>query len=197
MSLAIRLIIDEVAAETGISTDVILSEMRTTKVSHARALAAYVVREVTLWSWARIGRAFEKDHTTIIAAYRKIQRSLASDGELAEVTDGLIEKLKLAHRQQFRPQARDVVDLAAPIAAGSLRGAIGMSARDVKRLAAGVMDLWDVALAAEVYVQHIEQSRAITGDEDRKFAENLGRAITETVDELRNAPQPEALKETA
>jgi hypothetical protein len=197
VSFAVRLIIDEVARETGIPADVILSEMRTAKVSDARALAAYVTREVTLWSWSRIGRAFEKDHTSIITAYRKIEKSLASDHELAQVAEGLISRLKLAHRQQFRPHVRDVVELAGPIAAGSLRAAIGTSARDVKRLASGVMDLWDIALAAEVFVHHIEQSRAITSEEDRKFAENLGRAITETVDELRNAPQPEALKETA
>ena len=196
MSYAVRLMIDEVAAVTGVPTEQILSEQRTAKVAQARAIAAYVVREVTLWSWTRVGRNFQKDHTTIIAAHRKIERTLSEDPALAALIGGLIERLRDAQRERFEGQIVDVIDLAGPIACGSLRPAIGMSARDIKRLAHGVMDLWDVALAAEVYVEHIRQTSAIQKAGDRRFAEALGLAITETVEAMRSSPEGALTKET-
>lgn len=196
MSHSIRLMVDEVAAVTGVPREYIMSAQRTAPVSRARAIAAYVIREVTLWSWARIGRNLDKDHTTIIAAYRKIAVARRNDEQLDLLVSSLIDKLVAQHRSQFSTHMLDVVDIATPIAGGSLRGAIGTSARNVQRLAEGVLELWDIALAAEYYVHHIEQTHAARA-EDHDLAQALGRAITETVDELRNAPQPEALKETA
>lgn len=195
MSYAVRLMIEEVAAVTGVPTAVIMSAQRTAPVSRARAIAAYVIHEVTLWSWARIGRNLDKDHTTIIAACRRIAEARQTDTELDRMVTALIEKLKTKQREQFRASALDVVDLASPIAGGSLRSAINTSARDVRQLAEGVMELWDIALAAEVFVAHINKNLAITSDEDRKFAENLGRAITETIDEMRAPATPSTSQE--
>jgi len=77
-------VIGGVSAETGISPAEILGDCREKPVYRARALAMYRLREIKRddglpkYSFPAIGRAFGRDHTTVMHAYRKVRLEVAA-----------------------------------------------------------------------------------------------------------------------
>lgn len=65
-------IIADVAERTGISVTAILGRGRTRAVADARAQAMAEVRHRLHLSYPEIGRVFDRDHTTVIQAVRRI-----------------------------------------------------------------------------------------------------------------------------
>lgn len=65
---AVYKIIVGVAAECGVSTDEVLSRSRLKSAARARALAMLMIREYYSFSTPEIGRVFDRDHTTVLAA---------------------------------------------------------------------------------------------------------------------------------
>lgn len=185
MSPTIQAILVDVSAITGVHPDEIMSELRTRPVSRARAVAIHVAREVTLWSYSRLGRTFDKDHTSIINSCRRIHGEMARDPDFAIQVNALIERHQIT-RLQPGGAPLDAIEIARPIAGGSDRAAIQISVRQVTMLAQALMQLWDVALAAEVYVEHVSSSHSLQDDTPQaQFARALGRAITEEIDAIR------------
>lgn len=66
-----RAVMTQIASEHGLNVDVLTGKAQSKQIVCARHHAMYeVVRRCTHMSWNEIGRAFEKDHTTIISAVR-------------------------------------------------------------------------------------------------------------------------------
>ena len=199
MSAGIDRVVDQVAALTGVPAHQIFSEQRTRPIADARAIAYYAARESTLWSFSRLGRAFGKDRTSVIHGCRQAAVRLSRDPALAAQVAALIRRTR-ADTGIPGPQDIDVIDLAAPMAAGCRRAAIGASTREVMCLGRAVMELWDIALAAEVFVQRVATARTDDDSNEARFVRALGTAITEEIDALRAPPEttnPHTSKEDA
>ncbi len=74
-----RLVIELVALETGVAQQLILSDIRERGVTNARHLAIWLCRHVTGQSTTAIGRAFDRDHSTVVAACDKAERLRAEE----------------------------------------------------------------------------------------------------------------------
>lgn len=73
-----------VAQAYGITAQDIEAACRDRKFAWPRQIAAYLCREMTDHSYPEIGRAFgDRDHTTILFAYRKIAAQVVHDEKLA------------------------------------------------------------------------------------------------------------------
>ena len=70
-SLSAQAIMDEVAYETGVPVDEMVSESRERQVVEARDLAIKRIRSETTLSLPAIGRMFNRHHTTILSALRR------------------------------------------------------------------------------------------------------------------------------
>ena len=74
-----RLVIELVALETGVAQRLILSPIRERGVTNARHLAMWLCRQVTGQSVSGIGRAFDRDHTTVLSACHKAEQLRAEE----------------------------------------------------------------------------------------------------------------------
>lgn len=80
----IKRIQDAVARELGVSVDEMVSQRRTKKPVYARQIAMWFAKEKTVHSYPEIGDRFGgRDHTTVLHAWRKIEKLRHSDPELA------------------------------------------------------------------------------------------------------------------
>lgn len=69
-----------VCADYGVSMNDLVSSRRTADIVRPRQVAVYLCRRLTVKSLPEIGRKFGgRDHTTMIAAIRRIERLIASD----------------------------------------------------------------------------------------------------------------------
>ncbi len=93
--ITIEKIIAEVANVYGITTDDIRSSKRTSQISMARKVAAYVVREVTGMPLAAIGMEFGgRDHSTIVYAINTVTESLKKDANLRTLVEDIIKDIR-------------------------------------------------------------------------------------------------------
>lgn len=72
-------IIQESARHFGITLERLVRGGRQKRIAHARAVAMYLCRSLTSSSFPEIALKFEKDHATVMYAYRKIEALLESD----------------------------------------------------------------------------------------------------------------------
>lgn len=71
------------------------SSKRTKALVFPRQISMYLCREITDHSYPEIARQFGgKDHTTVIHAYRQIEKQAGADGSLKQMLDGLIHQLR-------------------------------------------------------------------------------------------------------
>lgn len=83
-------IIRVVAERFEITSNDIRGDRRTRAISEPRQIAMYLTRQHTDHSLPEIGRKFGgKDHTTVLAACRKIEKALPSDEALANMIRSL------------------------------------------------------------------------------------------------------------
>lgn len=79
--------IAEIEAATCIEFNVRLNDMRSDRrwqeVARARQVAMFLARERTPYSLPQIGRCFNRDHTTVIHAVRRIEAMSAADSVFA------------------------------------------------------------------------------------------------------------------
>ena len=88
-------VIKLVANELDVKKADILSEKRDRDISNARQIAMYAAREVTSLSYPVIGRYFEKNHTTVIQACKKIKIWIEEDPETRQLVNSLIKKIEM------------------------------------------------------------------------------------------------------
>lgn len=81
---SIRRIQQLTAREMGVSWSDMVSNRRTAQMALARQVAMWIAKERTPNSYPAIGRQFgNRDHTTVLHAWRKIERLRHSDPDLA------------------------------------------------------------------------------------------------------------------
>jgi chromosomal replication initiator protein len=89
-----RQVQEAVATRLELSVDAILSPTRTAPVARARQLAMYLTRELTDLSLPAIAQAFNRrDHTTVLHAIRKVERSALEDASLSRTVEELSSEL--------------------------------------------------------------------------------------------------------
>lgn len=72
-----RVIADATAENYGIPLTDLLSERRSPPMAvEARMVAMYLCRHITPYSLPRIGRFFDRDHTTVMHAIRTVERRM-------------------------------------------------------------------------------------------------------------------------
>lgn len=84
---------DAVAASCGLSAADLTSKTRTVRVAHARQVAMYLSRELVGASMPAIGRAFNRDHTTVLHAIRTVERRSDPGSETAKTIHSAREEL--------------------------------------------------------------------------------------------------------
>ena len=89
--LTIELIQREVSKLFGVALSDLKARDRTKAVALPRQIAMYLARQLTHSSLADVGRAFGKDHTTVMHAVDKVQTLLHDDPALRKTIDGLIQ----------------------------------------------------------------------------------------------------------
>ena len=77
-------IIKAVAKYFEIDADAILSKDRSSKISEPRKIAMYMVRDMTHESFPKMGKIFDRDHTTIKHAVDTLEEQLKVDSALRE-----------------------------------------------------------------------------------------------------------------
>ena len=77
-------IIKAVAKYFEIDADAILSKDRSSKISEPRKIAMYMVRDMTHESFPKMGKIFDRDHTTIKHAVDTLEEQLKTDNALKE-----------------------------------------------------------------------------------------------------------------
>jgi chromosomal replication initiator protein len=68
---------------------------RTKTVAFPRQIAMYFARQLTHASLTEVGRAFDKDHTTVLHAVDKIQTLTREDPTLHKTIERLIQGMHL------------------------------------------------------------------------------------------------------
>ncbi len=88
-----RTTIDEiqkkVAEHFNISVKEMQSSRRARTVARPRQIAMYLAKQLTSRSLPEIGRKFDRDHTTVMHAVRKVEELIVEDASLAEDVDAL------------------------------------------------------------------------------------------------------------
>lgn len=54
----------------------------------------YLAREVLDESYPRIGEEFNRDHSTVMSAVKKVRKNLQGDKELAEKLEDLVNNIR-------------------------------------------------------------------------------------------------------
>ena len=88
-------IIEEVARTYGVTAPDILSSKRNAKVSSARQITAYVVREITQMSMENIGESLGgRDHSTIVYSIQQIEDKMKQNRQLKATVDDIIKNIR-------------------------------------------------------------------------------------------------------
>lgn len=79
-----------------LKTGTLTGSRRTAMISEARAVAMFMTRKLTSYSYPEIGDHFNKDHTSVIHSYKKIKKLLDSDykNNIESVIMKLYDKFK-------------------------------------------------------------------------------------------------------
>ncbi len=93
--LSVEKIITFVANYYNLTTNQLLSNVRTSQISLARAIAMYLSRSLLDMSYPNIAKAFKKkDHTTVITACKKVDNLLKTDDNMKKAIKQLTSQLK-------------------------------------------------------------------------------------------------------
>lgn len=76
-----------------VAVDDLRQDRRMKALAHARQVAMYLSRKLTKSSYPEIGNKFNKDHSTVIAAVRKVEAQRESDAQVKKELDELEMKL--------------------------------------------------------------------------------------------------------
>ena len=94
-----------VAEVFGLRRDNLVARRRTTEIAFPGQVAMYLARELTCASLPQIGRAFNRDHATVLHACRHVKESLLQDTALADALAPLAERFREARAAE---QARRI-----------------------------------------------------------------------------------------
>ncbi len=89
-----KVIIDEVEKYFHLPSGSLVTKRRSNDIAYPRHIAMYIAREVLDESYPRIGEEFNRDHTTVMTAVKKIRQNLSGDTELGAIIRELVENIK-------------------------------------------------------------------------------------------------------
>lgn len=89
----VELIQREVARYYKVTVEALREDRRHKALSHARQVAMYLCRKLTKSSFPEIASRFNKDHSTVISAVRKVEGLRETDASVKRELDELEEKL--------------------------------------------------------------------------------------------------------
>ena len=93
--VTVNKIIEEVARTYGVTAVEIRSVKRSAKISIARQVAIYVVREITQMPMVSIGEEFGgRDHSTVSYGIQQIERNMQTDFNLKATVEDLIKNIR-------------------------------------------------------------------------------------------------------
>jgi chromosomal replication initiator protein len=104
-----RSIIRAVAAHYGMTVETLLSPWRKAPVALARHVAMYLCRKLTDESLPTLGRAFRRDHTSVLHGVQRITALVETDDELADTVDIILGRLKVSHPEAERERAKNAI----------------------------------------------------------------------------------------
>jgi len=87
-------IIESCAKFYNVSKEDIYSEKRTKEIAFARQVSIYIIKNLTDYSYPKIGAVFGKDHTTAIYAIKKVTQEMEEDISIKINIEGLINDIK-------------------------------------------------------------------------------------------------------
>ena len=93
-NITISVIIDEVEKYFNLPSGSLVTKRRSNDNAYPRHIAMYIAREVLDESYPRIGDEFNRDHTTVMTAVKKIRHNLSGDTELAAIIRDLVDNIK-------------------------------------------------------------------------------------------------------
>lgn len=93
-NITISVIIDEVEKYFNLPSGSLVTKRRSNDIAYPRHIAMYIAREVLDESYPRIGDEFNRDHTTVMTAVKKIRHNLSGDTELATIIRDLVDNIK-------------------------------------------------------------------------------------------------------
>lgn len=97
MSPSISTIARLVCAECGVSWNEMRSHRRDQASVLARHVAMFLAYEMTPASYPQLGMFFDRDHTSVLAAVRRVRRLMQTDPALAGRLNQLRRALSLPH----------------------------------------------------------------------------------------------------
>ena len=90
-------IIEACAKFYNVKKEDIFSEKRTKDVAFARQVSIYIIREITNFSFPKIGSFFGKDHATAIYAIKQVTKAMENDIGIKVNIEGLINDIKASN----------------------------------------------------------------------------------------------------
>ena len=94
VNVTVDRIISTVSKRLNIPVEDIRAKRRTANVVNARHICIYIIRQLTDVSFNTLGEIFGRDHATIMAAFRKIDSSMASNPEFAAMINDMMDEIK-------------------------------------------------------------------------------------------------------
>jgi len=95
--ITLEQVMKAVCEQFGVSLDEMTGRTRSKQLVVPRQIAMYISREMTDHSLPDIGRAFKRDHSTVIHAHAKVRDLLQEDPVFAKMIEELMEKIQHAH----------------------------------------------------------------------------------------------------
>lgn len=93
-NITIAVIIDEVEKYYHLPSGSLKTKKRSNDVAYPRHIAMYLAREVLSESYPQIGEEFNRDHSTVMNAVKKVRQNLSGDKELADKLRDLVNNIR-------------------------------------------------------------------------------------------------------
>ncbi len=93
-NITIDVIIDEVEKYFRLPSGSLVSKRRSNDVASPRHIAMYLCREILDEPFTKIGSCFNRDHSTVMVAVRKVQQSLSNNTDLSYTIQDLVDNIK-------------------------------------------------------------------------------------------------------
>lgn len=93
-NITVNVIIDEVEKYYHLPKGSLITKKRSNDIAYPRHIAMYISRITLDASYAAIGDAFSRDHSTVMNAVKKIKKMVAEDAELRGIIDELVANIK-------------------------------------------------------------------------------------------------------
>ncbi len=95
VSITFERIINEVANVYGVSAEDMLSKKRSAKISLARKVSSYIVKEITMMSYKSIGLEMGgRDHSTVMYYHDEVIEAMKNDPHFKETIEDIIKNIQ-------------------------------------------------------------------------------------------------------